>query len=329
MEEILMELTAWHHTTGIRAKRMAETKDLPREEWLALRKKGIGGSDISAIAGLNPWRSAIDVFLDKTNRVPSTPDNPKMMWGRILEDPVARQYAQETGKKIAKVNAMLQHPEHDFALVNLDRIARNGTTGALEVKTTGWANDWAENNIPDHYYCQVIWEMGVSGLPWAQFATLIAGQDLVIPDVINFPEESWNTLLSMAERFWHDNVLKDVPPPPDENPATKDAYKLLYPEVLEQTVKIGPELEKLIKERQKLADVEKRAKSNRATIDSQILATMKTAKWAVGQDYKVTRVLKTSQKFNSKKFKEAHPDLFAAFSSSSETIYPLVRAIKK
>ena len=128
-----MKLTAWHNTTGIKANRVfnySEDPEMKQEEthesWLEARRKGIGGSDISAIAGVNPFKSAIDVFLEKTGRV-RFPENKNMRWGKILEDPVAKEYGVTEKVGVHRINAMLQHPTHQFALVNLERlIVKNG-----------------------------------------------------------------------------------------------------------------------------------------------------------------------------------------------------------
>lgn len=39
---------------------------MSREDWLKVRKTGIGGSDAGAVCGLNPYSSAMKVFRDKT-----------------------------------------------------------------------------------------------------------------------------------------------------------------------------------------------------------------------------------------------------------------------
>lgn len=62
-----------------------------------MRSKGIGGTDIAAIVGLNPWKSPIDVYMEKTGLVEPIPDNENLYWGRELEPAVLRRYAKETG----------------------------------------------------------------------------------------------------------------------------------------------------------------------------------------------------------------------------------------
>lgn len=50
------------------ALRLVGTKELPREDWLAVRKQGIGSSDAAAAVGLNPYKSQLELWLEKTGR---------------------------------------------------------------------------------------------------------------------------------------------------------------------------------------------------------------------------------------------------------------------
>jgi|LSQX01.2.fsa_nt_gb putative phage-type endonuclease len=94
---------------------------MTREEWLETRRGGIGGSDISAIAGMNPWRSPLAVYLDKRGEIEDGPDNERMYWGRQLEDVVARHFAEVNNVKIRRVKRILRHRKYDFFIANLDR----------------------------------------------------------------------------------------------------------------------------------------------------------------------------------------------------------------
>ena len=94
---------------------LVETEGLSHEEWLRWRKKGIGGSDVSAIIGINKWTSAIELWLDKTNQKNDPVEvNEAMEWGTILEPIIREHFAATTGKTVMEVKAMLQHPDHPF-----------------------------------------------------------------------------------------------------------------------------------------------------------------------------------------------------------------------
>ena len=88
------------------ARRYLKLNELSREEWLAARKNGIGGSDAAAILHLSEWSTPFDVWLDKTGKAEDKPDNLNMMIGRELEETVARLWEQETGKTVRRCGFM-------------------------------------------------------------------------------------------------------------------------------------------------------------------------------------------------------------------------------
>ena len=117
---------------------LVETEGLSHEEWLRWRKKGIGGSDVSAILGINKWTSAIELWLDKTNQKNDPVEvNEAMQWGTILEPIIRDHFSAVTGKAVMEVKAMLQHPEHPFMLADVDGVTTddNGNPAILEIKT--------------------------------------------------------------------------------------------------------------------------------------------------------------------------------------------------
>ena len=89
------------------AVELAKTLDMPREQWLELRRQGIGGSDAAAIVGLDRYRSPFDVYADKLGLKKEQPDNEAMRQGRDLEEYVASRFCEQTGKKVRRRNARL------------------------------------------------------------------------------------------------------------------------------------------------------------------------------------------------------------------------------
>ena len=93
----------------------AKTKDMPKAEWLRLRRNGIGGSDAAAIMGLSPWRTAMDVWLEKTGEFTrDDEENEQMYWGTVLEAVVAEEFTRRTGLKTRRRNAILQSRKYPF-----------------------------------------------------------------------------------------------------------------------------------------------------------------------------------------------------------------------
>ena len=73
---------------------LIETDNLSKEKWLRVRKHGLGGSDISILLGINPWRSELELWLDKTNQTNEpVAENEAMYFGSLLE-PLLREIVE-------------------------------------------------------------------------------------------------------------------------------------------------------------------------------------------------------------------------------------------
>lgn len=214
----------------------------PRTEWLQQRRTGIGGSDIAAILGLSPWRTPVDVYLDKVGESPLDTDlGEPAYWGTVLEDVVAAEFRKRTGRRVQRVRSILRHPGHEWALASIDRAlvaegtrARaddgvlKGATGLLECKTGGahalqhWRGDDGSDSLPVHYAAQCMWYLAVTGLEVCEVAALIGGQSYLIRRVER-DEETIRAMLDQAEAFWRRHVLERRAPEPKTG---ADAAKL-------------------------------------------------------------------------------------------------------
>lgn len=126
-------------------KKLISTLGLDKPAWLTYRKKGIGGSDAGAVCGFNPYRTAIEVYQDKTGKEIGELDNEAMRQGREFEDYVARRFTEATGKKVRRANAMYYDENHPFMLADVDRMVVGENTG-LECKTASpyLADKWED-----------------------------------------------------------------------------------------------------------------------------------------------------------------------------------------
>lgn len=194
------------------AKVLVGTKDMSREEWLNWRLEGIGGSEASAIAGVNKYKSPVAVYLDKIGEGKPQEENEYMYWGNVLEDTVAREFSKRTGLKVQKRNFMYQHPEYPFMLANIDRWVTKEKAG-LECKTSSAyrAHEWEGEKVPDEYAIQCNHYMAVTGAPHWYLAVLIGGNTFK-HFRIDRDEELINYLIQIEKDFWENNVLKKMPP---------------------------------------------------------------------------------------------------------------------
>ena len=218
-----------------RAVRLINTRQLARNDWLSIRKTGIGSSDAAAAVGLSPYKSQLELWLEKTGRDtklekldPDDTSHP-VYWGNLLEPIVATAYTQQTGRKVRKLNAVLQHPQHRFLLANLDReVVGAPDVQILECKTAGefGARLWRDG-VPEYVQLQVQHQLAVTGHQAADVAVLLCGQKLEVHRVLR-DEELIGRLITLEARFW-DYVLTDTPPPADGSESADRALRCLYP----------------------------------------------------------------------------------------------------
>lgn len=291
-----------------------------RAAWLAERRSGIGGSDIAAILGLSPWKTAVDVWLDKTGQREddTVGDAEAVRWGILLEDVVAREYTERTERAIQRVNRILRHPAHEWAIGNIDRaivapgsrvrVADDGGTllgadGLLEVKTASaykageWGRAGDDDAVPLHYQAQVMWYLGITGQPWCDVAALIGGQRLVIRRIYR-DAETIKAMLERADDFWHRHVLGGQAPEPATARDVETLFRSDNGEALEADDELLAAYNRARSAKARIAEAEaeydaaveriKLALADRSalTISGQTLATWKATKPTRRTDWK-------------------------------------------
>lgn len=219
------------------ALRLVETKSLSREDWLEVRKNGIGGSDAAAAVGLSPYMSPLELWLIKTGRDANLPrpdpqdTSEPIYWGTLLEPIVAASYTKQTGNKVRRVNAVLQHPTIPFMLANVDReVVGCRDVQLLECKTAGefGARLWRDG-VPEYVQLQVQHQLAVTGRQAADVAVLICGQKLEVHRVER-DDALIARLIELEAAFWR-YVEADQPPPADGSDSADRALRCLYPGV--------------------------------------------------------------------------------------------------
>lgn len=191
---------------------VAEMQD--REKWLELRKTGICGSEIAAVVGMNPFKSAFQLWLEKTSQVEpeDLSNNEYIYWGNVLEQAVADRFCELTGKKVTK-RGVLQDCKYPFMLASVDRMIV-GENAGLECKTANaFAHKgWKDDEIPDSYYIQCQWYMSVTGCEKWYIAVLIGGNRFIWKE-ISRNEDDIAALREAAIGFRYkveNNIMPDV-----------------------------------------------------------------------------------------------------------------------
>ncbi|MFC5430773.1 YqaJ viral recombinase family protein [Paraburkholderia denitrificans] len=217
------------------ALRLVETKELSREDWLTVRRSGIGGSDAAAAVGLSPYKSMLELWLEKTGRDANLPrpdpndTTEPVYWGTLLEPIVAASYTKQTGNRVRRVNAVLRHPTIPFMLANLDREVV-GVPGLqiLECKTAGeFGSRLWRDGVPEYVQLQVQHQLAVAGKQAADIAVLVCGQKLEVHR-IERDDALIARLIELEAVFWR-YVETDTPPPADGSDSADRALRCLYP----------------------------------------------------------------------------------------------------
>jgi len=292
---------------------LVKTLNMDRNEWLEWRRRGIGGSDAAAVAGLNPWKSPIEVYLEKIGELPEPEDNEKMYWGRVLEDVVAKEFTERTGKKVRRRNAMLQHPEYTFMIANVDRVLVGEKVG-LECKTTSeYAKDnWKDDRVPDYYILQCQHYMAVTGYQGWWIAVLIGGNKLAYK-YIERDEDIINYLIQIESEFWQ-MVQDRIPPAVDGSESSAEILKILYPESEPDSETILPsEAETLISEYELACEEERKAKERKEEAANKLKALLGEYETGRIGDRLVSWKTVRSYRLDSKALKAAHPEIYQEF----------------
>lgn len=230
------------------AQVLVSTRDMGRDEWLQWRRRGIGGSDAAAIAGLSPWKSPVAVWLEKTGQVEPEEPGEAAYWGAVLEDVVAREFSIRTGLKVRRRNAILRHPQYEWMLANVDRMIV-GQEAGLECKTTGeyMKDEWKDDEVPAPYLLQVQHYMAVTGFKEWWFAVLVGGNKFIYKKVER-DDELIEQLIQIERDFWENHVLKNVPPEMDGSAASTALLNRMYPEAKLPTIDLPSKAKEIVEE---------------------------------------------------------------------------------
>lgn len=323
---------------------LVETADLSREEWLAYRRQGLGGSDAASVLGISPFRTAMDLYYDKRN-LPIEDDEGNwvaMEVGTLLEDLVARIFAKKTGLKIYRRKCMFQHPAHPWMLADLDFLVEmpDGSTAILECKTTNYnARDkWEYDGkpiVPVYYESQGRHYMAVMNLNRVYYCCLYGNnEDEAIIRRIDRDMSYEMELIMLEQDFWENNVLAKSPPPYWEDsgelileslrrtlgPANKDVPPVSLNNA--QSARVTRFLELQEEKRRYDADADA-IEAEMKRLKALIVADMGTSCSAISKDGCTVTwnpVRKTGvSKEGLERLKAVHPDIYTEYVTISES----------
>ena len=211
--------------TNLRSKEKQEVKMVTIQDQ---RNTGIGATDAAVVLGHSPWRTPLDLYLEKTGQKDDFHPSERMEWGILLEPVIAKEYCERTDRKFVQMgNRFRRHPEKEFMIAHLDRVIEDTDrgTGLLEIKTTSAFNkkDW-EIEPPVYYQIQLQHQLAITGHDWGAIVVLIGGQELVYQDMPR-NDRLIEHLEDEEAAFWR-NVQDRRPPAVDYERDTENLKKL-------------------------------------------------------------------------------------------------------
>lgn len=312
---------------GMRGEVLAPppTSQRARKAWLAARKVGLGASEVAAVLNLSPWRTPLEVWLDKTD--PAVRDDDRrteqMAWGQRQERPIVDEFrvrhAKGLGVRVMPSPGLLRHEEHSWLLATPDRILASKpnliAVGPLEAKTAfyGERRVWLEEGVPRQYGIQVQTQLAVTGLARAWLVVVFGGNHMPEPTVVERDETAIAMIVELTQAWWERHVLGGEMPAP----SIADAGLLaqVWPEGA-GAVELSPELAARVRVRARMERRVNQLKEAMARVDLDVRLAMRDAYRAEFHG----ESLATWSRFERRQvdldaMRREHPDLVAKFTT--------------
>ena len=314
------------------------TANLTHEEWLALRRQSIGGSEVSSIVGLNPYGSAYSLWCERTGRKAPFEGNLRTRIGTALEDTVAHLFEEVSGIKVQRTNFIWYNSDFPHMHASPDRLAVSGKIG-LEIKTTSAFNNdkFRGEDFPAQYYAQAVQYMAILEYPEWYITVLIGNHALNIYQLVrdeSIPRPEWvngrlyvedgeiTALRDAVQAFWT-CLETDTAPGVDGSEATTEALEEVYPmdaaaKPIELFGRGG-----LVEEWFSIAEQAKALDARKAEIKNILCADMGNACEGICGRYRVTWKEQTRNTFDSKKAVKDHPELASYYKTSVTRVFTI------
>ena len=257
-------------------------------EWHSERSRGVGGSEVGTILGLNPYESAYALWAKKTGRIPSEiQENWAIRFGKAFEEPILKLWMEEHPDWDVYTTGTYADGDCEYRHANPDAIAIHKTTQemmVIEVKTA--RSTW--ESVPPSYMAQVLHYMGVLKIQRGMIVA-VAGMTWNEYDV-PFIASAIDLQNEMIDQFWA-SIQSDKKPEWDGSESTYQAVRAENPQIEIRDHELG-EVGVLLLQTQEKAD---RANSELLRVKSEVMDSMGKAKYGtVNLERIVTRQMRGS-----------------------------------
>jgi putative phage-type endonuclease len=206
------------------------------EQWHALRRRNIGGSDVAALFGASPWMTEFTLWAEKRGITEhAVEENNKMALGKYLEPFIAGQLAKELGWTVVPSKEYHLHPTITGmgATLDFDVIDHEWGPGICETKVVfdyaDYMEHWSDDRAPPHIELQVQHQLAVTGRPWAAICVLVMQTGTLMPAIIRRPIPA--VIAEIEEKvgmFWESIKAKQRPAPTGTD-AELSIMRLIWP----------------------------------------------------------------------------------------------------
>ena len=311
---------------------IADTRELTHEQWLELRRTGIGGSDSGAVMRMNPYSSRFMVALDKYGKVPPKEETDAMRHGKRMEPILRREFVdifrESTGLTVEIYESpwMYRSKIYPWMLANIDGVIKlppegyttpEGIhlegTGGMECKAVSFGKEWENDGVPDNYYCQDTHYMTVFGFKWIMMPVLIINR--IEFRVVPLNKEFQTKLIEGEKEFWEDIILKGEIPAPDGVDSEDDYLSMLYPSQTEAIVHLPADLDPLGHRYLELIEAEYAIKTEKEQIKSRYKLAIGAAKTGVAGVIEAVWSRYQRKQFDKVAFDSDYPGVYEKYSS--------------
>ena len=263
-----------------------------------IRSRGIGGSEVAAIMGLDPNRDKFSVYADKLGLIARSAPNPRMRWGKLLEKAIAEGYSEETGFATVWCDRTMANPERPWQIYTADAWVWESLdgigepSGGLDAKNVSHdqAYKWGEpgtDDIPNNLALQMHWYCSAAGKPWWDVAGLFGGNDLRVFRIHRDPQIE-DVCLDECWRFWNEHVLARKQPDIGCSPAAGEYLRQRFPKNTEQLRVATPDERNLLAQLKTVSQEWDRVNRECAAIENAVKETIGDSEGILDGPAKIT-----------------------------------------
>ena len=301
-------------------RKLVSTRNMDKKEWLKWRTMGIGGSDASVIAGVNPYRSVFQLWKEKTGQEePEEKDNEYTHFGSLLEPVIKREFTRRTGLKIRNRYAILQSEEYPFMLADLDGIIYEDHKMCIfEAKTaSAYKKEIWEQGVPLEYLYQIQHYMAVTGAEKTYRAALVGGNHFLYHEVCR-DEVMIRDIIQKEKEFWENHVLTGIEPQADGSKATADYLEEAYGTSNGKVVELPKESLALFEEYDHISVQLAQLKEAKETVTNKMKNYLKENEKGVIGDRQVTWKSVTSTAFDRKRLEQERKEIYQEYCTEKQ-----------